>query len=158
MAMHARTEVSTPWWAPLPSNSGTLGVAASMSARWAPAELPWTAIRVGSTPREAALARIAATQPKVNAFTTLLAERALGEAALVDAAVAAGKDPGQLAGVPYAVKDLIDIADISTLAGSRINRAHPPAARVATARHAGRLAHGAPHSRSTISRANTRNR
>ena len=35
--------------------------------------------------------------------------------------------PGPLAGVPFAVKNLIDVAGLPTLAGSKINRDHPPA-------------------------------
>ena len=78
---------------------------------------------------QAALARIAAANPAVNAFTDVLAERALGTADAVDAALAAGRDPGPLAGVPFAVKNLFDVAGLPTRAGSRINREHPPAAR-----------------------------
>src|SRR5205823_9629947 len=37
------------------------------------------------------------------------------------------KTPGPLAGVPFAVKNLFDIAGITTLAGSKINRDDPPA-------------------------------
>ena len=39
---------------------------------------------------------------------------------------------GPLAGVPFAVKNLIDIAGLPTLAGSKINREHPPASADAT--------------------------
>src|SRR6185503_3875131 len=42
-------------------------------------------------------------------------------------------DPGPLAGVPFAVKNLYDIAGLRTLAGSKINRDHAPAARDAAA-------------------------
>jgi len=82
---------------------------------------------------EAALARIAARNPALNAFTDVTAARALKAAAAVDAAVAAGRDPGPLAGVPYAVKNLFDIAGLATRAGSRIGRDNAPAARDATA-------------------------
>ncbi len=58
-----------------------------------------------------------------------MADRALGEARAVDEARAAGRDLPPLAGVPYAVKNLFDLAGISTLAGSRIERDTPPAAR-----------------------------
>uniref|UniRef100_UPI0020C6829D amidase family protein n=1 Tax=Sphingomonas bacterium TaxID=1895847 RepID=UPI0020C6829D len=58
----------------------------------------------------AALDRIAAGNGAINAATRLLAERGLAEAAQVDAQVAAGRDPGPLAGVPYGVKDLFDVA------------------------------------------------
>ncbi len=76
---------------------------------------------------EAALARIAAVDGRVNAFTEVTRERALAEAAAVDAARAAGRVLPPLAGVPYAVKNLFDIAGVTTLAGSKINRDLPPA-------------------------------
>lgn len=78
---------------------------------------------------EAALARIAARDAALNCFTAVTRERALNEAAAVDRAVAAGRDPGPLAGVPYAVKNLFDIEGLPTLAGSKINKERPPAAR-----------------------------
>jgi 1-carboxybiuret hydrolase len=82
---------------------------------------------------EAALARVAATHRELNAFTTVTATRALDEASAVDAALAAGRDPGPLAGVPYAVKNLFDLAGVTTVAGSKINRDDPPAVADATA-------------------------
>lgn len=91
------------------------------------------AVRAGQTSAlavtEAALARIAACEPTLNAFTAVTRERALAEAAAVDAARNAGRDPGPLAGVPYAVKNLFDLAGLATLAGSKINRERAPAAR-----------------------------
>jgi AtzE family amidohydrolase len=63
-----------------------------------------------------------------NSFVTLTAERALREAAEIDRTLADGGDPGPLAGVPYAVKNLFDVAGLRTLAGSKINRDHAPAA------------------------------
>ena len=76
---------------------------------------------------EAALARVAARGPAVNAFTAVLEARALASADAVDARIAAGQDPGPLAGVPYAAKNLFDLAGLPTLAGSRIRRTAPPA-------------------------------
>src|SRR4051812_31604406 len=58
---------------------------------------------------DAALARIAAHNPVLNAFTDVLADRARARAHAIDAAVAAGKNPGPLAGVPFAVKNLFDV-------------------------------------------------
>jgi len=75
------------------------------------------------------LARIAARNHGINAFTTVTEDRALAEAEAVDAARAAGRDPGLLAGVPFAVKNLYDIAGLPTIAGSRIDRDRAPAAR-----------------------------
>jgi len=71
---------------------------------------------------EATLARIAKHDPILNSFTDVTAERALAKARAVDATVAAGKNPGPLAGVPFAVKNLFDVQGLPTRAGSKINR------------------------------------
>src|SRR5664280_2567108 len=65
-----------------------------------------------------ALSRIAEDNPRVNAFVAVDEERARAEAAAVDATVAAGKDPGPLAGIPIGVKDLEDAAGYITTHGS----------------------------------------
>jgi aspartyl-tRNA(Asn)/glutamyl-tRNA(Gln) amidotransferase subunit A len=78
---------------------------------------------------DATLARIAAINPKVNAFTDVTAERAQQAADALDARRARGEALGPLAGVPFAVKNLIDIAGLPTRAGSKINRDLPPARR-----------------------------
>lgn len=62
------------------------------------------------------------------AVTRVLAERAMAEAAAVDARIARGEDPGLLAGVPYAVKDLFDVAGLPTTAGSAAREKEAPAA------------------------------
>ncbi len=80
----------------------------------------------------AALDRIGRIDPAVNAFTDVLAERALARADRLDAARSRGEPVGPLAGVPFAVKNLFDIAGLPTRAGSRINRERPPASRDAT--------------------------
>ncbi|MEG3122897.1 AtzE family amidohydrolase [Sphingomonas sp. GB1N7] len=69
----------------------------------------------------------------IGAVTRLLEERALAEAGAVDAVVAAGGDPGPLAGVPYGVKDLFDVAGLPTTAGAAMLRDAPPAVRDAEA-------------------------
>ncbi|HSV78748.1 MAG TPA: AtzE family amidohydrolase, partial [Ramlibacter sp.] len=76
---------------------------------------------------EAALARIEATEPQVNAFTARTAARALGEAAVIDARRSRGEPLPPLAGLPYAVKNLFDIEGLTTLAGSKINCEQRPA-------------------------------
>jgi AtzE family amidohydrolase len=81
----------------------------------------------------AALERVRARDPSLNCFTAVLAESALRDAEAVDAALAAGREPGPLAGVPFAVKNLFDVAGLTTLAGSKINAGHPQATRDATA-------------------------
>src|SRR5262245_51434413 len=81
---------------------------------------------------EAALAAIRMHDPVLNAFTAMTQERAQATAAALDARRARGEAPGPLAGVPFAVKNLFDVVGLPTLAGSQINREHPPAARDAT--------------------------
>lgn len=71
---------------------------------------------------EGFLARIAALNPSLNAFTDVMAARALKQAAEIDARRAAGQALGPLAGVPFAAKNLFDIAGLPTRAGSKINR------------------------------------
>jgi aspartyl-tRNA(Asn)/glutamyl-tRNA(Gln) amidotransferase subunit A len=66
------------------------------------------------------LARAEAIQPTLNAFTYLDAERAMAAAAAVDRKVRGDGDPGPLAGVPIAVKDLIDHAGRPNTAGSSL--------------------------------------
>jgi len=78
---------------------------------------------------EATLSRIAAIDGSVNAFTDITTDRARAEAAAVDAKIAAGKPAGPLAGVPFAVKNLFDVAGLPTRAGSKINRERAPATR-----------------------------
>src|SRR5271170_2495915 len=76
-----------------------------------------------------ALARIWAGDGAINAFTAVTEKRARDEAAAVDATRAAGRDPGPLAGVPFAVKNLYDVAGLPTIAGSHIDRSRAPAVR-----------------------------
>jgi len=76
-----------------------------------------------------ALDRIERVNPRVNAFTDILGARALMTAEALDARRARGETPGPLAGVPFAVKNLFDVAGIPTRAGSKINRERAPAKR-----------------------------
>jgi AtzE family amidohydrolase len=78
------------------------------------------------------LATIDARDPSINAFTTRLDDEARHAAASIDLAVAAGREPGPLAGVPFAVKNLYDIQGVTTIAGARINERRRPAAADAT--------------------------
>src|SRR5262249_36703743 len=80
-----------------------------------------------------ALARIDERDGALNAFTRVLSEHALADADTIDRRLAQGDDPGPLAGVPFAVKNLFDIAGVTTLAGSKINADRAPATRDATA-------------------------
>jgi aspartyl-tRNA(Asn)/glutamyl-tRNA(Gln) amidotransferase subunit A len=103
---------------------------------WTHASEIAAAVRDGRTSAaavvEAALARIAARDRVLNAFTAVLAERARAKAAAIDAARAQGRALGALAGVPFAVKNLFDVEGLPTLAGSKINRDRAPAAHDAT--------------------------
>jgi AtzE family amidohydrolase len=81
----------------------------------------------------AALNRIAARDKALNCFTSVTADTALAAAEEIDRKIAKGEDPGSLAGVPVAVKNLFDIVGITTLAGSKINAEKPPATQDATA-------------------------
>jgi aspartyl-tRNA(Asn)/glutamyl-tRNA(Gln) amidotransferase subunit A len=74
---------------------------------------------------DAALKRIEAAEPTVNAFTDVVAERAGRRAREIDA----GHHVGPLMGVPFAVKNLFDIEGLPTRAGSKINVDGPKAAR-----------------------------
>jgi len=78
------------------------------------------------------LADIASRNPAFNAFTAVLGDQALADAAALDATIAVGADPGPLAGVPFAAKNLFDIEGLTTIAGSKILRDAPPANRDAT--------------------------
>jgi aspartyl-tRNA(Asn)/glutamyl-tRNA(Gln) amidotransferase subunit A len=77
---------------------------------------------------EGCLARIAERNGELNAFVHVDEERARAAARAVDDAVAAGRDPGPLAGVPFGVKDLEDCAGMVTSHGSLLFKGHPPAA------------------------------
>ncbi len=81
---------------------------------------------------EATLARIREHDPVLNSFTAVTEHRARLRAQAIDDTRARGEPLGPLAGVPFAVKNLFDIAGLPTLAGSKINREDPPAKRDAT--------------------------
>ena len=68
------------------------------------------------------LARIERVNRSVNAIVTLVADRAMADAARADDLVAKGGTPGPLHGLPVAHKDLIETAGIRTTKGSRFYR------------------------------------
>lgn len=82
---------------------------------------------------EQALAAIAARDGDLNSVTDVYEDRALDDANRVDRAIAAGSDPGPLAGVPFAVKNLFDVAESRTRAGSVIELDRSPASTDAAA-------------------------
>jgi 1-carboxybiuret hydrolase len=79
---------------------------------------------------EAAADRVQATDGRVNAFTQLTLQRAMAQAAALDARLASGDTVAAslpLLGVPCAVKNLFDVDGLTTLAGSKIERDRPAA-------------------------------
>jgi aspartyl-tRNA(Asn)/glutamyl-tRNA(Gln) amidotransferase subunit A len=66
------------------------------------------------------LARIAERDPELHAFNLVTADAARATAAHVDRQVAAGHDPGPLAGVPVALKDNLCTRGVPTTCSSRI--------------------------------------
>jgi len=77
----------------------------------------------------AARERIVTHNPRLNAFIDVCDARALAEADALDAARARGDAPPPFAAVPYAVKNLFDIAGLTTVAGAHYLAANPPATR-----------------------------
>jgi len=74
-----------------------------------------------------ALDRIAALNPRYNAFVAVDPERALADAAALDEGIAKGGDPGPLAGIPLAVKDNHDAVGFRTTHGAPVLADAPPA-------------------------------
>ncbi len=81
------------------------------------------------------LARVALVEPSIDAFLSVFEERAFASARKLDAGLAAGRPAGPLAGVPVAIKDVLDIEGTVTTCGSRILRGYrPPFTATAVAR------------------------
>jgi amidase len=74
---------------------------------------------------DATLARIADVNPELNAIVTLN-DRAPDEARAVDEAIARGKPPGLLCGVPVGIKDVTPVAGVRTTYGSPLYADHVP--------------------------------
>jgi aspartyl-tRNA(Asn)/glutamyl-tRNA(Gln) amidotransferase subunit A len=94
---------------------------------------------------QGALDRIGALNPRLNAFVALRADAALAEAAALERRIAAGDDPGPLAGLPLGVKDLEDVADLPTTFGSVPFKDWRPgrdSVQVARLKHAGAIVVG----------------
>ncbi len=93
-------------------------------------------VRAGEWPAEEVLecflGHIHRSDPAINAFTRITEDRARRQAREVDRKIRAGEDPGVLAGVPFAVKNLFDLRGEITVAGATVTREDPPAERDAT--------------------------
>jgi len=85
----------------------------------------------------ACLERIEALDPQLNAFVTVLPDRALAEAREAEARLAAGRPRGPLDGIPFALKDLYETAGIRTTAGSKILADYVPQRDAACVRRLG---------------------
>jgi Asp-tRNA(Asn)/Glu-tRNA(Gln) amidotransferase A subunit family amidase len=91
---------------------------------------------------QAALDSIARLNPTLNAFVHVGAQAALQQACIADRALADGHDAGPLHGIPVAVKDNIDTADMPTTYGSAHfagHRPHRDARCIANLREAGAI-------------------
>jgi amidase len=66
---------------------------------------------------EAHLRRIEAVNPAINAVVIVLGEQALQAAGAAERAVAAGADLPPFHGVPFTIKDIIDVAGTPTTQG-----------------------------------------
>jgi aspartyl-tRNA(Asn)/glutamyl-tRNA(Gln) amidotransferase subunit A len=75
---------------------------------------------------EAALARLEATEPRLNAFITRLGDRAREAARAAEREIAGGRYRGPLHGMPISLKDIFDTRGIRTTSGSRILADHVP--------------------------------
>lgn len=73
-----------------------------------------------------ALERIERLNVTLNAFITILAERAMDEARDAENEIARGNYRGPLHGIPYSLKDLIETEGILTTAGSPILKDYMP--------------------------------
>lgn len=96
-----------------------------------------TSIKTGKTTAQTlitqCLKQINDRNQTLNCFTAITTETALKTAKQIDTEIAQGKNPGILAGVPFAVKNLYNIAGLTTLAGAKINAENQPATEDATA-------------------------
>jgi aspartyl-tRNA(Asn)/glutamyl-tRNA(Gln) amidotransferase subunit A len=117
---------------PGPSSAGDAGRTAPAETPDTPADaLPYATIReLGRRFRRrdlspveltaALLERINRLDPRLHAFVTLTAERALADAKAAEAALMSGRDGGPLLGIPVAYKDLYATRGIRTTAGSAL--------------------------------------
>ena len=77
---------------------------------------------------EAYLGRIERLNPAINAFVTVTADRARGDAATADREIAAGNYRGPLHGIPIGLKDIYETAGVPTTGHSKVMQDHVPKA------------------------------
>ncbi len=70
--------------------------------------------------------RIEQKNPRLNVYLSLTKERALAQAARVDAAAAKGDPLGPLAGIPVGIKDVLVMKGAPATAGSKILKGYQP--------------------------------
>lgn len=81
---------------------------------------------------EACLARIEALNPSLHPFVAVTAEAARADAREAEAEIAAGRYRGPLHGIPLALKDAFDTAELRTTVGSRLHLDRVPASDAAS--------------------------
>jgi aspartyl-tRNA(Asn)/glutamyl-tRNA(Gln) amidotransferase subunit A len=95
---------------------------ADTELHWQPIEVLSTRIHEGTLSPVTLMAhfldRAEALNPALNAFRLLPRERAMEAARASELALASGADAGPLHGIPFAAKDIIDVAGLPTTAGS----------------------------------------
>jgi len=109
---------------------------------------------------EAFIARIEALNPAINAVTATCFARAREESVVAEKAVKSGETLGPLHGLPFAVKDLENTADVLTTFGSPLYKNNVPAndsVMVARVRRAGGIMVGKTNTPEFGAGANTRN-
>jgi aspartyl-tRNA(Asn)/glutamyl-tRNA(Gln) amidotransferase subunit A len=73
------------------------------------------------------LERIDRLDPHLGSYVTVLADSALAEATVAEQELAAGTRRGPLHGVPMALKDIFDTAEVETASGAKVFRGNVPA-------------------------------
>lgn len=120
----------------IPENTpvGTLVCVLQQSATWLAREIRNGRISAVEV-MQRHLARIEAIRVPLNATTEVVSESALAGAEQVDDQKAKGEDPGPLGGIPFSIKDSIDLAGSRCTAGTWGRRDAAPAERDATLVH-----------------------
>ncbi|MGW8555585.1 amidase [Streptomyces tubercidicus] len=81
------------------------------------------------------LERIEAVEGRLGAYVAVAGEAARESAARAEREIAAGRYRGPLHGIPFGLKDLIDVAGLPTTASSRVREGHIAQADSVVARH-----------------------